>query len=110
MGFLLYPKYWWLPLGAAALFLALLCLLRAVAGQRRGQAVMRFASFACALGSMLSMFYLTLGWVEAGDWAALEDCVPGMAKILTAAVAVGLGLHLLAILPEFRREKERGGT
>lgn len=101
---LIRPAYWWWTLGTAAFFLALVTLFRAIAGHKRGQELLRFVSLSCALGAMLSQYYLVNGWVAGEDWSALLDCVPPVAKLLTVAVIVGLGLHLAALVIEKWRD------
>ena len=98
MELLLYPQYWWLPLGTAAFLFALVNLARAVSGKKRGKGILPLISLGCALFSMLSMFTLTAGWVKHEDWTSLMDCVPAMLKLLTVAVTVGLILHIAAFI------------
>ena len=105
MELLLYPQYWWLPLGAAAFLFALMNLARAVSGKKGGKSVLPLISLSCALFSMLSMFALTAGWVEDEAWASLMDCVPAMLKLLTVAVTMGLILHIAAVMFDERKRK-----
>lgn len=103
MEFLLDPRYWWAPLGAAAFLLALVTLFRAIAGKKRGQGLLQLGSLSCALGCLLALFGLIDNWVDQGDWSALMDVVPALARYLPGAVAVGLGLHLAALVIDCRR-------
>ncbi len=53
----------------------------------------------CAEYSLISM------WVEAEDWAALMDVVPGMERALWFLTIVSILLNIAPILLEFKNKK-----
>lgn len=54
----------------------------------------------CAEYSLIAM------WVEAEDWAALSDVVPGMERALWVLTSISIGLNILPIFLERIKEKQ----
>lgn len=86
----------WLFFGALAFLLALLNLGRAVRGKERGGAFLLFGSLACGSLTLAAEYHLAVNWVERGDYAALEDVLPGMERVLLVALFLGLVLNRAA--------------
>ena len=97
----------WLLLGALALLLALVNLVLALLGKKRGQNALLFGSLACGILTMLEEYRLAVEWVQREDWSALMDVLPAMEMVLTAAVFLGLGLNLAALVLHRVRRKEK---
>ena len=97
----------WLLLGALAFLLALVNLALALLGKGRGQNVLLFGSLACGVLTMLEEYRLAVEWVQKEDWSALMDVLPGMELVLTAAIFLGLGLNLAALVFHRVRRKEK---
>ncbi|EPE61778.1 putative membrane protein [Exiguobacterium sp. S17] len=55
----------------------------------------------CAEYSLISM------WVEAEDWGALADVVPGMERALWLLTLISIGLNMLPIFLERSMKKRR---
>lgn len=55
----------------------------------------------CAEYSLIAM------WVEAEDWAALADVVPGMERALWVLTMTSIGLNVLPIFLERVKEKRK---
>ena len=66
-----------------------------------------------AMAAGLSLTALTLcaensqitNWVEADDWAALADVVPGMERAWWLLTIVSIGLNLTPLLLEYRKSR-----
>ncbi|WP_214893541.1 hypothetical protein [Exiguobacterium sp. H66] len=66
-----------------------------------------------AMAAGLSLTALTLcaeysqlaSWVEAEDWAALADVVPGMERAWWFLTIVSIGLNLTPLLLEYRKNR-----
>lgn len=97
----------WLFMGALAFLLALVNLALALLGKRRGQSALLFGSLACGVLAMLEEYRLAVQWVQKEDWSALMDVLPGMEMVLTAAVFLGLGFNLAAMVLHQVRRKEK---
>ena len=97
----------WLLLGALAFLLALVNLVLALLGKKRGQNALLFWSLACGILTMLEEYRLAVEWVQREDWSALMDVLPAMEMVLTAAVFLGLGLNLAALVLHRVRRKEK---
>lgn len=97
----------WLLLGALAFLLALVNLVLALLGKKRGQNALLFGSLACGVLTMLEEYRLAVEWVQREDWSALMDVLPAMEMVLTAAVFLGLGLNLAALVFRRVRRKEK---
>ena len=97
----------WLLLGALAFLLALVNLVLALLGKKRGQNALLFGSLACGILTMLEEYRLAVEWVQREDWSALMDVLPVMEMVLTAAVFLGLGLNLAALVFHRVRRKEK---
>lgn len=97
----------WLLLGALAFLLALVNLALALLGKGRGQSGLLFGSLACGVLAMLEEYRLAVEWVQKEDWSALMDVLPGMELVLTAAIFLGLGLNLAALLLRRVRRNEK---
>ena len=97
----------WLLLGALAFLLALVNLALALLGKGRGQSGLLFGSLACGVLAMLEEYRLAVEWVQKEDWSALMDVLPGMELVLTAAIFLGLGLNLAALLLRRARRNEK---
>ena len=97
----------WLLLGALAFLLALVNLVLALLGKKRGQNALLFRRLACGILTMLEEYRLAVEWVQREDWSALMDVLPAMEMVLTAAVFLGLGLNLAALVLHRVRRKEK---
>lgn len=97
----------WLLLGALAFLLALVNLALALLGKERGQNGLLFGSLACGVLAMLEEYRLAVEWVQREDWSALMDVLPAMEMVLTAAIFLGLGLNLAALVLHGVRRKEK---
>ena len=97
----------WLLPGALAFLLALVNLALALLGKGRGQSGLLFGSLACGVLAMLEEYRLAVEWVQKEDWSALMDVLPGMELVLTAAIFLGLGLNLAALLLRRVRRNEK---
>jgi len=95
----------WLFFGAAAFLLALVSLARAAAGRRKGWEALQFSSLSCGALALLAEYRMVAQWLDHGDLAAVCDVVPTMSRHLTAALAIGLGLNLLALLLHTRAKR-----
>lgn len=66
-----------------------------------------------AMAAGLSLTALTLcaensqiaNWVEAEDWGALADVVPGMERAWWFLTIVSIGLNLIPLLLEYRKNR-----
>lgn len=96
----------WLLFGAAAFALAVTALIRAGKGKEKGWELLHFSSLACGVLALLAEYRAAARWAEHGDFAALGDVLPTMAGHLTAAVLLGLGINLLALLLRLARKKD----
>ena len=97
----------WLLLGALAFLLALVNLTLALLGKGREQNGLLFGSLACGVLAMLEEYRLAVQWVQKGDWSTLMDVLPAMEMVLTAAIFLGLGLNLAALVLHRVRRKEK---
>lgn len=46
-------------------------------------------------------------WVEAEDWAALADVIPGMGRAWWVLTSISIGLNVLPIFLERAKEKQK---
>lgn len=97
----------WLLLGALAFLLALANLALALLGKQWGENGFLFGSLACGVLAMLEEYRLAVQWVQKEDWSALMDVLPAMEMVLTAAVFIGLGLNLAALVLHRMWRKEK---
>ena len=97
----------WLLLGAAALLLALINLSRAALKEHRGWQWLLFASLSCGALTLLFALRAVNYWLRKGDWAAIEDVVPALAMLCSAAAGLGIILNLLALWLHLRAENTR---
>lgn len=95
----------WLFFGAAAFVLVIVNLIRVCAGKTKGWAMLLLASLSCGAAAILSGYRMVGNWALHGDMAAIQDVVPTMAGIYTAALLIGIVLNLL-VLAALRRRKE----
>ena len=88
----------WLFWGGAAFLLAVINIVRGSLGRNRGWQLLMLSSMSCGLLSLLAELRMIGRWIDHGDMPALLDTVPGMLRILTAAVIIGICLNLFAVL------------
>ncbi|QDQ02235.1 hypothetical protein FOH38_18060 [Lysinibacillus fusiformis] len=55
--------------------------------------------------TLCSEYSLVSRWVKVGDWAALEDVVPGMERALWFLTIVSILLNIAPILLELKNKK-----
>lgn len=55
--------------------------------------------------TLCTEYSLVLDWVEARDWAALEDVVPGMERALWFLTIVSILLNIIPLLLEQKGKK-----
>lgn len=96
----------WLFFGAAAFVLVIVNLIRVCAGKAKGWAALLLASMSCGAGAILSAYHQVANWALHGDMAAIQDVVPTMAGIYTAALVIGIVLNLLVLVAARRRKAE----
>ena len=96
----------WLFFGAAAFVLVIVNLIRVCAGKTKGWAALLLASMSCGAGAILSAYHQVANWALHGDMAAIQDVVPTMAGIYTAALVIGIVLNLLVLVAARRRKAE----
>lgn len=96
----------WLFFGAAAFVLVIVNLIRVCAGKTKGWAALLLASMSCGAGAILSAYHQVANWALHGDLAAIQDVVPTMAGIYTAALVIGIVLNLLVLAALRRRKAE----
>lgn len=96
----------WLFFGAAAFVLVIVNLIRVCAGKTKGWAALLLASMSCGAGAILSAYHQVANWALHGDLAAIQDVVPTMAGIYTAALLIGIVLNLLVLVAARRRKAE----
>ena len=96
----------WLFFGAAAFVLVIVNLIRVCAGKTKGWAALLLASMSCGAGAILSAYHQVANWALHGDLAAIQDVVPTMAGIYTAALLIGIVLNLLVLAALRRRKAE----
>lgn len=96
----------WLFFGAAAFVLVIVNLIRVCAGKTKGWPVLLLASMSCGAASILSAYRMVGRWALHGDMAAIQDVVPTMAGIYTAALLIGIVLNLLVLAALRRRKAE----
>ena len=96
----------WLFFGAAAFVLVIVNLIRVCAGKTKGWAALLLASMSCGAGAILSAYHQVANWALHGDLAAIQDVVPTMAGIYTAALLIGIVLNLLVLTALRRRKAE----
>lgn len=63
-------------------------------------------SLSCGAASILSAYRMVGRWALHGDMAAIQDVVPTMAGIYTAALLIGIVLNLLVLVAARRRKAE----
>lgn len=95
----------WLFFGTAAFVLVIVNLIRVCAGKTKGWAAL-LASMSCGAASILSAYRMVGRWALHGDMAAIQDVVPTMARIYTAALVIGIVLNLLVLAALRRRKAE----
>ena len=96
----------WLFFGAAAFVFVIINLIRVCAGKTKGWPVLLLASMSCGAASILSAYRMVGRWALHGDMAAIQDVVPTMAGIYTAALLIGIVLNLLVLVAARRRKAE----
>lgn len=96
----------WLFFGAAAFVLVIVNLIRVCAGKAKGWPVLLLASMSCGAASILLAYRMVGRWALHGDMAAIQDVVPTMAGIYTAALLIGIVLNLLVLTALRRRKAE----
>lgn len=96
----------WLFFGAAAFVLVIINLIRVYTGKTKGWAALLLASMSCGAASILSAYRMVGRWALHGDMAAIQDVVPTMAGIYTAALVIGIVLNLLVLAALRRRKAE----
>lgn len=96
----------WLFFGAAAFVLVIINLIRVYTGKTKGWAALLLASMSCGAASILSAYRMVGRWALHGDMAAIQDVVPTMAGIYTAALLIGIVLNLLVLVAARRRKAE----
>ena len=93
----------WIILGLIAIVATFINLYLYIAGKDYKLAMALGLSFTaltlCAEYSLVSM------WVEAEDWAALSDVVPGMARAFWFLTTVSILLNIVPVLLELRNKK-----
>lgn len=95
----------WLFFGAAAFVFVIINLIRVCAGKTKGWAML-LASLSCGAAAILSGYRMVGNWALHGDLAAIQDVVPTMAGIYTAALLIGIVLNLLVLVAARRRKAE----
>ncbi len=96
----------WLFFGAAAFVFVIINLIRVCAGKTKGWPVLLLASMSCGAASILSAYRMVGRWAMHGDMAAIQDVVPTMAGIYTAALLIGIVLNLHVLVAARRRKEE----
>ena len=96
----------WLFFGAAAFVFVIINLIRVCAGKTKGWPILLLASMSCGAASILSAYRMVGRWAMHGDMAAIQDVVPTMAGIYTAALLIGIVLNLLVLVAARRRKAE----
>ena len=96
----------WLFFGAAAFVFVIINLIRVCAGKTKGWPVLLLASMSCGAASILLAYRMVGRWAVHGDMAAIQDVVPTMAGIYTAALLIGIVLNLLVLVAARRRKAE----
>ena len=96
----------WLFFGAPAFVLVIINLIRVCTGKTKGWAALVLASLSCGAGVILSAYHQAANWALCGDMAAIQDVVPTMAGIYTAALLIGIVLNLLVLVAARRRKAE----
>ena len=96
----------WLFFGTAAFVLVIVKLIRVCAGKAKGWPVLLLASMSCGAGAILTAYHQVANWALHGDMAAIQDVVPTMAGIYTAALLIGIVLNLLVLVAARRRKAE----
>ena len=96
----------WLFFGAAAFVLVIVNLIRVCAGKTKGWPILLLASMSCGAASILLAYRMVGRWALHGDMAAIQDVVPTMAGIYTAALVIGIVLNLLVLVAARRRKAE----
>ena len=98
-------RFLWPVFGGASLILAVINIVVSLKGKRTAALKLLVISLVLGLLTMLSEYALIAYWVGKSDWAALADVVPGMFKILTAAVLVLEALNVAAAMILIKRRK-----
>ena len=93
----------WLILGLIAIVATFINLYLYIAGKDYNLAMALGLSFT-ALTICADYSYLNR-WVEAEDWAALSDVVPGMARAFWFLTTVSILLNIVPVLLELRNKK-----
>lgn len=99
-------NFGWLFFGTAAFVLVIVNLIRVCAGKAKGWPVLLLARLSCGAGAILSAYHQVANWALHGDLAAIQDVVPTMAGIYTAALLIGIVLNLLVLAALRRRKAE----
>ena len=99
-------NFGWLFFGTAAFVLVIVNLIRVYTGKTKGWVVLLLASLSCGAGAILSAYHQVANWALHGDMAAIQDVVPTMAGIYTAALLIGIVLNLLVLVATRRRKAE----
>lgn len=99
-------NFGWLFFGTVAFVLVIVNLIRVCAGKTKGWAMLLLASLSCGAASILAEYRMVGRWALHGDMAAIQDVVPTMAGIYTAALLIGIVLNLLVLVAARRRKAE----
>lgn len=95
----------WLPLALLSFILAIINLIRTMAGSRSGWEVLMFLSLSFGLGTLVAEYYLINHWVAQKDWAAMMDVVPSMSGAVLVATLVGIGLNGIVLIKQLASKK-----
>ena len=68
--------------------------------------VLVFGSLSSGLITMLCMYSIVNGWVQADEISALMDVVPTMKKLLIVIVLVGVILNGIAVFANYKHTKK----
>lgn len=63
------------------------------------------AGVSCTALTLCAEYSQIANWVEAEDWAALADVVPGMERVWWFLTIVSIGLNLAPLLLEYRKTR-----
>lgn len=103
MSELLNPFNYWIPLGILAFLFAIINLLRALNGKKKGWTVLLFLSLSCGVLVMLTEYLMINRWVQKGDWSALMDVVPTMSIVFSILVIAGIILNGIVLIKNARK-------
>lgn len=93
----------WILLGLLAITATFINWYRFIAGKDFQLAMALGLSFTAL--TICADYSLVSGWVNASDWAALEDVVPTMEKALWFLTLASILLNMTPLLLEYRKKK-----